>query len=414
MSMDATALVGGALPGAKLPGTIPPELLARLRPQGVLLTPWLAVGLGCLALAAAAATVAVVRRRRQSGRRSWLAATTGSASVLLVAVLAAAAGVNSYAGYVPTVAALGQLAGVTSLGGAFGAQPAMAGGGSATGWPTGPGRIVSFTVGDPALQVPASPGYIYLPPGYSTQTSRRYPVVYLLHGFPGGSQDWLRAGRAADTLNLLIANRVLPPMIVVAPDVNGGRFRDGGCLNALGGPQITTYLLRDVVGWVDTNLRTYATRSQRAVGGMSSGGYCALDIGLHATGQFGVILAFQPYGDPGMNALKSVLGGRRDLFAAHSPSSYLPRMTFTQRPAIFMDSGDANAAELRRVRDLYALVAQRRLDSTFRVEVGQAHTWIEARTGLPWGLLFAAQRFAAAAPTATTSMAQRPHRVVRL
>lgn len=403
--MGTTMPAGSPGHGAGLPATIPPELLARLRPQGALLTPWLAIGIGALAVAVAVLSVVLVRRRRRGRRRSWLAATTGAVAVLVIAALAAAAGINSYAGYVPTVAALGQLAGVTTMGQTLAAPRVVAAGGLATsaGWPSGRGRIASFTLGDPALRIPASTGYLYLPPGYDSQVNRRYPVVYLLHGFPGGSQDWMRAGAAADTMNLLIANRILPPMIIVAPDMNGGRFRDGGCLNALGGPQITTYLLRDVIGWVDTNLRTYRTRSQRAIGGMSSGGYCALDIGLRATSQFGVILAFQPYGDPGTNALNSVLGGRLDLFAAHSPSSYLPRMTFTQRPAIFMDSGDASPAELARVRALYRLVAARHLDSTLRIEAGQAHTWIEARIGLPWGLLFAAQRFTAAIPAATVS-----------
>ena len=404
--MLATVLLAG--PAGKLPVTIPANLLARLRPHGLLLSPWLAVGMGSVAILVGTITVARIRRRRRADRGVRGVAGVGGATVLIAVSLATATAVNSFVGYIPTIASLGQLAGVTSLGQAIG-SPAVAGSLAATGmlangWPVGVGRTVSFNLGDPGLGVPVSTGYVYLPPGYDSQPDRHYPVVYLLHGFPGGAQDWMRAGRVADTMNLLVANHVLPPMIIVAPDVNGGRFRDGGCLNAVGGPQITTYLLRDVLGWVDSHLRTLISPAQRAIGGMSSGGYCALDIGLRATGLFGVLLAFQPYGDPGLSVLPGILAGRTDVYRAHSPTVYLPFMTFVRRPAIFLDSGDASRAEVRRVRALYQLIAARKLDAAFRIETGQSHTWLEARAGLPWGLLFAARHF----PDTTAPAGARP------
>jgi hypothetical protein len=61
----------------------------------------------------------------------------------------------------------------------------------------GPGsRIVEVTINAAALGFHRRPAYVYLPPGYDLRANdhRRYPVVYLIHGNPGGAIDWMRAG----------------------------------------------------------------------------------------------------------------------------------------------------------------------------------------------------------------------------
>lgn len=363
-------------------------------------SPWPAVVLGTLAVMTALLTIWVLRRRRPR-RRAWRVAIVGGLCALLLAGLATVFGVNAAIGYAPTVASLGQLAGLSALGTPFAAAEFPTAGQARQQtsdllpsplWPTGPGRVVYFTLGNPALQIPSSRHYVYLPPGYG-RDQRRYPVVYLLHGHPGGSEDWMRSGRAARTMDLLVNQRVLPPMIIVSPDVTAGLSRDSSCLDAVDGPQITTFLLQDIIGWVDTHLQTKAERTQRSLGGMSSGGYCTLDVGVQHADRFSVLLALVPYGDPGVSVLQPILGGRKDLFDAHSPSLYLPKVVPAGPLSIFLDSGDADPAELRRVRALYDLIRQRGWDAEFRVEPGQGHNWYEARAGLPWALLFAARHF---------------------
>src|SRR2546423_12679956 len=64
---------------------------------------------------------------------------------------------------------------------------------------------------------------VYLPPSYGRPESRarRYPVVYLLHGWPGGDGNWPGQGRAAVTLDSMAANRTIPEVIAVMPNGNG-------------------------------------------------------------------------------------------------------------------------------------------------------------------------------------------------
>lgn len=361
-------------------------------------TPWPAVVLGALALLTAGLTISIIRRRRPQ-RRAWRVAIVGGLCALLLAATGTAFGVNAAIGYAPTVASMGQIAGLSALGTPFAAAEFATAGQQSSSllpsvlWPTGPGRVVFFTLGSPALEIPSSKHYVYLPPGYG-QSQRRYPVVYLLHGHPGGSEDWMRSGRAARTMDLLVNQRVLPPMIIVSPDVTAGLSRDSSCLDAVDGPQITTFLLQDIIGWVDTHLLSKVARTQRALGGMSSGGYCTLDVGVQHADRFSVLLAMVPYGDPGESVLQPILGGSKDLFDAHSPSLYLPKVVPAAPLAIFLDSGDADPAEVLRVRALYDLIRQRGWDAEFRIEPGQGHNWYEARAGLPWALLFAARHFA--------------------
>lgn len=71
------------------------------------------------------------------------------------------------------------------------------------------------------LRMPASKTWVYTPPGYDRARTTRYPVAYLIHGSPGNSADWVSAGDIAHVMDVFIAGKLVRPMIVVAPDVNG-------------------------------------------------------------------------------------------------------------------------------------------------------------------------------------------------
>lgn len=341
-------------------------------------------GTGLLTIAVLLTAVAIGRRRK--GRaRGWVARTARIAAVsfavLACTTLGAAALANAYAGYLPDTASLAGFAGLAS------AVPADT---ASSGRPTG--SLHEAVLSDAALDIPPSSVWIYTPAGYRQQHHRRYPVVYLLHGDPGTSADWFRAGGIARTMDVLVAHRLIPAAIVVAPDLNAGGIQDTEGLDAAHGPQIATWFTRDVVGWTDSHLRTVPDRAHRVLGGMSSGGYAALDIALHHLDEFGAVLAQEPYGDPGEGALAR-LGGSEAAFRAHSPIDYLPGMHFPHPLPVFCDVGalgDPHGAD--------RLVAELRADHQpvlFRVETNQHHTWSEARAGIPYGLIFAFHALAA-------------------
>ena len=148
-------------------------------------------------------------------------------------------------------------------------------------------------------------GYVYLPPGYDP--SRRYPVVYLLHGMPGSPSEYLVGTDLVDDADDRIANGELHPFIGVMPAA-GPTARYNG---EWAGPWEHA-LVGQVVPWVDQHLATIDSRSGRTLAGLSAGGFGAFDIGLRNSGLFGAIESwsgyFRPLHDgPFKHATKAVL-----------------------------------------------------------------------------------------------------------
>jgi enterochelin esterase-like enzyme len=170
---------------------------------------------------------------------------------------------------------------------------------------------VSQTAGD------EQPYRIYLPPCYDI-LDRRYPVLYLLHGWPYDELHWVTLGvdEAADEG---IAARSLPPFIVVLP---GGAERL--YVNTSGGDRsFEGQMINDLIPHVDHTYRTWTNREGRAIGGISRGGVWALEIALMHADLFGTVgthspalsvnLAPPPYdpfyllGEPGVMSLRIYL-----------------------------------------------------------------------------------------------------------
>ncbi len=129
---------------------------------------------------------------------------------------------------------------------------------------------------------------IYTPAGYDSDPSRRYPVLYLLHGTGGDEGAWIEIGRAVQILDNLIARGEAQPMIVVIP--NGNIAEDAAPGQSPEGLIQPTFILPrwmdggfesmfpEIVNHVDTHYRTIADRTGRAVAGLSMGGFHAMNI----------------------------------------------------------------------------------------------------------------------------------------
>ena len=190
-------------------------------------------------------------------------------------------------------------------------------------------------------------------------------------------------------MDTMLADHLIQPMIVVAPNANGGWLTDSEMLNKAGGPQTETYLTRTVVGYVDAHFRTVAGRAGRAIGGMSSGGYGALNLGLRDQDVYSVILSEMPYGDPGRAAL-TLLGGSRARWAANSPDRYIPTMTFYHRVATDLLTGPDDS-QRREAARLARMLRARGQPTAFTLVPGAGHTWRSAARELPYALTFASQ-----------------------
>jgi enterochelin esterase-like enzyme len=372
--------------------TIAPSIIRQVGARGWLENPLLAVVLLVLAFTVTVAWIALGVRARRSERphRSrttrWVIRGGAGLAVFTLLVASGAAAVNAYVGYVPDLGGGGS--------GGLG-RTLMAGGQTVTLGGASGSRVVLVRIGAPALGLPRLPAYVYLPPGYLAPGNayRRYPTVYLIHGHPGGPRDWFRAGRVQRTMDILIAHRVVGPMIVVSPAASPSWLLDTECLNKPNAEQMETYLAITVPDSIDHWFRTLPSRSNRAIGGMSSGAFCALNIGLHHLHRFSVILVSEPFGTPGGIADRKMLLNDPALTWANSPSDYLPNLRFSLPTATFLDAGGRDRRTLSNLHTLAELLARHGQEVGYRIAAQGNHTWLTARVELPYALLFAWNHF---------------------
>ncbi|MDR1266644.1 MAG: esterase family protein [Propionibacteriaceae bacterium] len=317
------------------------------------------------------------RRRRSAQAAAW--GSLGGLSLILGVALA----VNTWVGYFPSGDALGRWLdrSRTELG-----AVSPAGDGTDPAAPAQRGRAFQTVV--EVEGHPADGAWVYLPPGYDAAgDERRYPVVYALHGAPGSAADWFAGGQIDVVVDGLIDAGAVPPLIVVAPDLNGGGQPVGHePLNHPGGAQVEDYVVRDVVAWADRRLRTLADADHRMVAGMSAGGFGALVYGLHSPEVFAGVISIMPYTIPqAADVLADPAALRRN-----SPLELIAARPGASGQQIFLGQGDReSSAEAEAINQ--ALRAQGQ-DSTLRIYPGLDHNWTAARAIMPYGLVWVAQR----------------------
>lgn len=217
--------------------------------------------------------------------------------------------------------------------------------------------------------------YVYLPPKYAGAPTRRYPVLYLLHGVPGLPQVFLRIVRAGIIDDELVAQRRGQPLIVVMPSGSTGPFTDKEWANgAHPHEDWETFVARDLVRAIDARYRTIRAGRGRAIAGLSEGGYGALNIGLHNPGEFRVIESWSGY--ERASDIRSIFGDNRSLLAYNSPLDELPSVAAKLRRThsfIWFYSGRHD--RLRDQNDDFAAVLTRLHVRHHYLVLGGGHDW---------------------------------------
>lgn len=133
------------------------------------------------------------------------------------------------------------------------------------------------------------PALVYLPPRY-TVTGRRYPVIYFLHGLPASPESYKNNSFVADAVQAAGGRA-----IVVAPQGARSANSDAEYLDWSATENWPRAITTDLTQCIDQRYHTIATRSGRALIGLSAGGYGALNIGLRHLGTFAVVESWSGY-----------------------------------------------------------------------------------------------------------------------
>ena len=133
---------------------------------------------------------------------------------------------------------------------------------------------------------------VYLPPSYNTDKHRRYPVVYALHGYSIGAEQWSHEIHVPQTIEGAFAQGS-KEMIVVLPDsktvYNGSMYSSSVTTG-----DFENYVAHDVVAYMDAHYRTIPERTSRGLVGHSMGGYGASRIGMKHSDVFGALYIMSP------------------------------------------------------------------------------------------------------------------------
>jgi len=227
-----------------------------------------------------------------------------------------------------------------------------------------------------------------LPPSYEGSGSRRYPVVYALHGLFEGSGFWERRG-LAPMLAGLRASGTVPEFLVVAVDGGNSFF-----VNAPGG-RYEDLVTKDLVAHVEATYRVVPGRKGRALLGISMGGYAALHVAFEQPG-FAVAVATHsamlleriPSADQGagrwhMAAFNKVFGDPIDaaLWAENDPLAWARKVDPKAAPALYLDCGAEDRYGLATGnRDLHKTLDERGVAHSFELPPGDhGYDFVRAR-----------------------------------
>ncbi len=245
---------------------------------------------------------------------------------------------------------------------------------------------------------------LYLPPNYD-RGDRRYPALYLLHGVDGNHLEWLRTGHLRETLDQMIGDGQLEPMVVVMPDGGNSWYVNS---KSAGGPgDYETAIAGDLVNHIDATLRTRPDRWSRGVGGLSMGGFGALHLAFREPFRYGAAAAFSgalwarlrpdtvlgPHiGTIFAGAFGTPFDAAR--FVAESPLSMIDELAATNDPpATFLTVGDRDRFKLYLdTFDLFKRMRELGLPVEMRMTAGD-HDWETWAAELADALIFFNRQF---------------------
>ena len=138
---------------------------------------------------------------------------------------------------------------------------------------------------------------VYLPPSYQKSPKRRYPVVYLLHGFTDSDEKWMGFKKhfinVPEVADKALAAGASQEMIVVMPNAYtrfaGSMYSSSAVIGDWEG-----FVANELVAYVDGHYRTLAKPESRGLAGHSMGGYGTLRIAMKRPGVFSSVYALSP------------------------------------------------------------------------------------------------------------------------
>ena len=212
--------------------------------------------------------------------------------------------------------------------------------------------------------------FVYTPAEYETNIDRKYPVLYLQHGMGEDETGWSRQGFMNFIMDNLIAEGKAVPMIVIMDSGNiEVSFRqNSGMSRDEYGANFTPILLNEIIPFIETNFRVLTDRENRAMAGLSWGGFQTFNTTLVNLDKFSYIGGFSGAGSINLDQLSTAYNG---VFA--NPQSFNEKVRL-----LFMGIGSEERPE--RTKALAdGLKAAGITNVVYYESPGTAHEWLTWR-----------------------------------
>jgi len=227
---------------------------------------------------------------------------------------------------------------------------------------------------------------IALPPGYEHSSTQNYPVIFLLHGGHGDPTDWFnpKKGAVLEALQRLYAAGKLPPSIIITPDGNDRRgsspYWDPDYIDGSNG-KISTAIGDELVKIIQSRYRTLPAPNFWAIGGLSSGGWGAMNVGLHHLNHFSILFSHSGY-------------FRDKSGVQNSPKHFVKTLNSSERRQIriYLDTGETDSFFLQESQEFHTLLNQLNIKNVFHKFPGQ-HSWRYWRQHITDSLAFVGEQF---------------------
>ena len=251
--------------------------------------------------------------------------------------------------------------------------------------------VQTITVTSPALDGFKDRVIVVLPPGYASHPWQYYPVLYLLHGYPGQPSNFLTVGDVADIEATLVAQGKMAPLILVIPTGTRAFLSDEEWANNVRpGNDWETFVARDLVKAIDGRYRALTGRRDRGLAGLSEGGYGALNIGLHHPSEFGLLESWSGYMQADLKP--ALFDHNRALQRYNSPADWAPKVASklrSYRTDIWFYCGSSDGLAVQD-RAFAAELTALGIRHTFFEHPGR-HDWSLWRALMPQALMTASE-----------------------
>lgn len=209
---------------------------------------------------------------------------------------------------------------------------------------------------------------VYVPAGYEENPNKKYPVLYLVHGWGENENGWSIQGHLANIMDGLIASGKAVPMIIVMPD---GDIQTNPDVRKASG-DITDIYIKNLIPFIDKTFRVYTDRYHRAMAGLSRGGFQTWNTVLKNTDKFAWLGAFSgTFGFRGNSTIETIYNGAfKDADAFNKKDMKL----------LFISTGSEERFGAKQVYD--AMVKHGIKNTVFFESPGTAHEWLTWRRSL--------------------------------